>query len=235
MAQALSRAAVLVGESPSGEPLDLPGPLVDIAGKPLIDHVLDRLSLGGISEAIVVDDDPTSGLGEKLKGRRHPTVRVVRRADGDRLTFSAVLVGAGAGPILMVTTHSLWLDGPTPTLGRLARFWDPERMDALVLAVSTAKACGGVGLGDFAMDALGRVTRLADGDIAPFYDAGVHVVATKAAREAGGLGDILQNAFARGRLYGLVHDGVWFHVGAPSDLAVTCEMLAEPEVRWVVS
>ncbi|MCA8907955.1 MAG: hypothetical protein KDA49_15655 [Rhodospirillaceae bacterium] len=233
MPSRISQAAILVGEVTTGRPEALPHPLTDIANRALIDHLLDRLWASGIERVLVAPAGPDGDLSDHLVGREDPRL-LVRERDATQ-PLAALLAGWADGPVLAVSSQSLWLDGPTGVVARMAAQWRPEAMDALVLAVSVAKAFGGVGLGDLNLDPLGQVTVLTRGDLAPYYNTGVHIVNPAALGDARTLNGVLRGALARQRLYGLVHDGAWFHVGTETDLANTRAMLAEPEVRWVIS
>ena len=143
----------------------------------------------------------------------------------------------GPDPIFVVNADILWLDGPLQTLKRAAAHWDPENMDALLLLMSTTKAVGYDGRGDFHMDPLGRLTRRAEGEIAPFVFAGVQIVKPELFAQ-----DTPDGAFSTnlvwnrlqesGRLFGLAHDGAWFHIGTPTALLEAEELLATGGIRW---
>jgi MurNAc alpha-1-phosphate uridylyltransferase len=118
---------------------------------------------------------------------------------------------------------SVWLDGPTPALDRLAASFDPAEMDALLLLVRSAQVEGEVGRGDFLLDPLGRARRPKERELAPYIFAGVQVLSPAlfqgAPKGRFSLNRLYDRAIAAGRLYGLVHDGVWFHLSTPPDLA----------------
>lgn len=233
MSSRISQAAILVGEVTTGRPEALPHPLTDIANRALIDHLLDRLWASGIERVLVAPVGPDGDLTDYLVAREDPRL-LVRDRDATA-PLADLLAGWAEGPVLAVSSQSLWLDGPTGVVERMAAEWRPDAMDVLVLAVAVAKAFGGTGLGDLTLDPLGRVTGLTGGDLAPYYNTGVHIVDPAALGGARSLNGVLRAAHARRRLYGLVHDGAWFHVGTETDLANTRAMLAEPEVRWVIS
>ena len=240
MPSRISQAIVLVGEVTSGRPDLLPHPLTDIADRPLIDHVLDRIGACGLTDVLVVlgGEEPEAAawaapLSDHLRDRTAPRAQVTSRGPNDPLADA--FHHPDGGPVLVVSAHALWLDGPVGAIDRLMATWDAAAMDALVLGVAVTKSFGAAGLGDLAMDPLGRVTALTGGNLAPHHNTGVHIVDPACLGSASSLMQVLRGAMARGRLFGLVHDGVWFHVGTQADLAMTREKLAEPEVRWVIS
>ena len=234
MASLITHAAVLVEEAISGQPDTLPHPLTDIAEKPLIDHLLDRLEQGGITDVRLIVRGEAGDLAGHVAARRSQSVTIAQHSD--TLPLRIALSGAPPrGSVFLVSTQALWLDGPSSTIRRMAQAWQPEEMDALVLGVATAKAVGGAGLGDLAMDALGRVTALTGGGLAPYFHTGLHIIDPARLGDEPDLAAVLRSALTRGRLYGMAHDGVWFHLGTAADLETTREKLAEPEVRWVIS
>jgi MurNAc alpha-1-phosphate uridylyltransferase len=129
----------------------------------------------------------------------------------------------GPGPFIVANGDSMWLDGPTPALARLSAAFDPARMDGLLLLVRSAQVEGEIGGGDFLLDPLGRLRRPREREVAPYVFAGVQVLspalfAGAPAAGAFSLNRLYDRAIAAGRLYALVHDGVWFHLSTPPDL-----------------
>ncbi len=177
-------------------------PLLTLRGRSLLDHALDRLAEAGVREAVVNAHWQAEKIAAALAARAEaPATRLQLEPDGD----------------------AFWLDGPRPALARLAAAFDPARMDALLLLVRTAAIEGEVGRGDFQMDARGALRRPRPGEIVPFLFGGVQVMAPALlAGEPEGrfsLNRAFDRALAAGRLHGLVHDGQWFHLSTPPDLA----------------
>jgi len=137
----------------------------------------------------------------------------------------------GEGPVLVANSDNLWIDGSSDTLRLLASRWNPGEMDALLLLVPLARAHGYEGRGDFHMDPLGRLRPRAGVRVAPFVYAGVQIFnpALLAGEpiEPFSLWRAWDKALAAGRLYGAVHQGLWFHVGTPVSVAETEAFLAE--------
>lgn len=218
-----------------------PKALVPIAGKPLIDHALDHLADFGVADAVV----NTHHLADQIHGhlaRRHAP-RVAVSHEPHLLGVGGGIANAlpllGDGPFYVVNTDSLWLDGPTPALHRLAEIWDDRRMDALLLLMLTPRATGTAGLGDFFADPFGRLTRRSFGQVAPFVYAGVQVTDARlfdaAPAGAFSLAMLWDRALAAGRLWGVVHDGAWFHIATPDTLTDADRRLAEDQIRWLES
>ncbi len=202
-----------------------PKPLIQVSGRALLDHALDRLAEAGV-ETVVIN---THWLGEQIadhvNGRVEP--HIVLSPERDLLETGGGVVKAlpqlGDAPFFVVNADSLWLDGTTPALRRLAASWRDADMDALLLVHRTVSAVGYDGLGDFFADQLGKLTWRQSGEVAPYAHAGVHILHPRllkgAPAGAFSLNKSWRQAEAAGRLHGLVHDGLWFHVGTPGDLA----------------
>ncbi len=217
----------------------LPKPLIEVAGRPLIDHVLDRLVAAGVERAVVNTHHLAEQVEAHLATRERPQIRISREAEllGTGRGVAQVLPWLGPGPFYIADADVFWLDGPVPALDRLAGFWDAERMDALLLLMSTPKAFGVDGTGDFYLDPHGRILRNGPSRVAPFYYAGAEIVHPRLydGMPAGAFNAaaVWDRALEAGRLWGLVHDGGWFHVGTPEGLEEVTAQLAGGSVRWV--
>jgi MurNAc alpha-1-phosphate uridylyltransferase len=205
----------------------MPKPLVPFAGKPLIDHVLDRLDEAGIEEAVVNVHHFADMLEAHLAVRER----------GPRIVISderAELLDTGGGtkkalgllgdePIVTFNSDSVWVEGLGSNLRNLIEAFDPGRMDALLMIADAASTIGYVGRGDFTMDPLGALARRVPATTAPFVFAGVQVVSPALFAE-GPDGPFSTNLvwdrlIEKGTLFGHRMTGVWMHVGAPDDLA----------------
>ena len=208
-----------------------PKPLVRVAGKPLIDHALDRVAEAGVTKAVVNVHYLADALEAHVLARHTPKVSV----SDER----AMLLETGGGmlkalpqlpdPFFALNADNIWLDGPKSAFHDLSRRWDPEAMDALLLVVPHARAMNFSGPGDFHMDPMGRLSRRRDGRIAPFIFTGIQLVSHRLMRDApkGAFStNVLWNrAMAEGRLYGLSFTGLWFEVGTPQAIRPTEEAL----------
>jgi MurNAc alpha-1-phosphate uridylyltransferase len=126
----------------------------------------------------------------------------------------------GAAPFFHVNSDTIWIDGGTPNLQRLAESFDAGRMDALLLLAPVMGSIGYSGRGDFLMDADGRLTRRAAADVAPFVYAGAAILRPELFKDAPAGAFSLTRLFDRatdaGRLHGLQLEGLWMHVGTPA-------------------
>jgi MurNAc alpha-1-phosphate uridylyltransferase len=212
-----------------------PKPLVEVAGKPLIDHCFDRLRAAGVRKAVV----NVHYLADVLEDHLHNRVRGLEIAVSDEreqlLETGGGMVKAlpliDADPFLVVNSDNLWIDGPVDSLRLLASNWDDARMDALLLLVPLANAHCHKGQGDFHMGASGKLRRRKAGAVAPFVFTGIQIVSKRLLTGEHPQGPFSTNIFwdqaiAAGRLFGVAHQGLWFDVGAPENIAKTEEVLA---------
>ena len=222
----ISRAMVLAaGLGVRMRPLTdtLPKPLVPVAGKALIDHVLDRLADAGVTTAVVNVHHMADAIEKHLKGRTRPKIEMSDER-GELLDTGGGVVKAlkllGDAPFFHVNSDTLWIEGVTPNLGRLAAIFDAEHMDILLLLASTTASIGYEGRGDFAMGPDGRLRRRAEREVVPFVYAGAAVLAPKifadAPKGAFSLNLLFDRAIEAGRLFGLRLEGTWMHVGTPA-------------------
>jgi MurNAc alpha-1-phosphate uridylyltransferase len=212
---------------------NMPKPLVKVAGKALLDHVLDRLADAGVARAVV----NVHYLAEQIE--RHVAARNV-----PRVTISderGVLLDTGGGvvkalpllgdaPFFHINSDTIWIDGVTPNLTRLAESFDPATMDALLLLAPGAGSIGYAGRGDFLMASDGRLRARPERDIAPFVYAGAAILAPRlfdgAPQGAFSLTRLFARAIEAGRLHGLRLEGLWMHVGTPEAIAEAEQAIA---------
>ncbi len=210
-----------------------PKPLVDLAGKPLIDHVLDRLRAAGVKKAVVNVHYLPDALEAHLKSVQGIETVVSDERDllletGGGMVRAEPLIDAD--PFLAVNSDNFWVDGPTDGLVQLASQWRDGEMDALLLLVPQARAGNHKGSGDFHMDGAGRLSRRKPGRVAPFVYTGIQMVSKRLLRDAPegpfSTNILWDRAIAEGRAFGAVHHGLWFDVGTPSAIPATEAALA---------
>ena len=206
-----------------------PKPLIEVAGKALIDHVLDRLRLAGVHKVVVNVHYLPDAVEAHLKAKASDLDVAISDERDLLLETGGGMVRANplidADPFLVVNSDNLWVDGPADTLKLLASHWDSARMDALLLLVPHARAQNHRGLGDFHMDRAGRLRRRERSRVAPFVYTGIQIV-SKALLEGAPEGAFSTNilwdrAIEQGRCFGAVHQGLWFDVGTPGAIKKT--------------
>jgi MurNAc alpha-1-phosphate uridylyltransferase len=210
---------------------DRPKALVEVGGRALIDHMLDRLVEAGVETAVVNVHYFADLVEAHLAARQ-------ARGLGPRIVISderaqALETGGGIkhalpllgdGPVWVANIDSVWIETGAPALDAVAAAWDPDRMDVCLLLASTVGSLGFHDSGDvFLNDDVVRFKN--PGEAAPLVYVGVHIC--KPAITAEGpegpfsLLPIWKGLAAEGRVHGVSPDGLWMHVGDPGarDLA----------------
>jgi N-acetyl-alpha-D-muramate 1-phosphate uridylyltransferase len=203
-----------------------PKPLVQVAGKALIDRVLDKLAAAGVKTAVVNVHYLAEQIERHLAKRKKPKI-VISDERGLLLDTGGGVLKAlpllGDTPFFHVNSDTLWLDGETPNLTRLAQSFDAAKMDALLLLAPAKGSIGYGGSGDFSLHADGHLVARVTGTQAPLVYAGTAILAPalfQAAPEgAFSLTALFERAAAKGRLHGLRLEGQWMHVGSPDAIA----------------
>jgi MurNAc alpha-1-phosphate uridylyltransferase len=220
-----SRAMVLAaGRGERMRPLTerIPKPLVAVAGKALIDYALDHLANAGVAQAVVNVHHFADLLEKHLATRKAP--KIVISDERERLLETGggivkALDALGKAPFFLVNSDSLWIDGVTPNLARLATAYDAAHMDALLLLAPTTDSIGYAGRGDFSMTPDGRLKRRGEREVVPFVYAGAAILSPAlfagAPEGSFSLTRLFDRAGEAERLFGLRLEGLWMHVGTP--------------------
>ncbi len=212
--------------------LERPKPLVEVAGRTMVDHCLDKLADAGVARAVVNVHHFPGMVKDHLRARTAPAV-IISDESRQLLETGGGMVNAlpllAADPFFCINSDNLWVDGPQDVFRQLSAAWKPDRMDALLLLVPHTRAANHKGKGDFHMDGAGRITLRRSGRIAPFIYSGIQLVSQRLLRDApqGPFGTMLlwKRAMAERRLYGVSHLGLWYEVGSPESIAPTEEAL----------
>ncbi len=203
-----------------------PKPLVQVAGKALIDFVLDKLAAAGVKTAVVNVHYLAEQIERHLAKRKKPRI-VISDERGVLLGTGGGVVKAlpllGAEPFFHINSDTIWIDGATPNLTRLAQAFDAKATDALLLLAPAKGSIGYAGSGDFSLHADGRLVARVAGTQAPLVYAGAAILAPtlfhEAPQGAFSLTDLFKRTAEQGRLHGLRLDGRWMHVGSPDAIA----------------
>jgi MurNAc alpha-1-phosphate uridylyltransferase len=212
---------------------DIPKPLVRVAGKALIDHVLDRLADAGVDLAVVNVHYLADKIEKHLSDRAKPRIAISDEREK--------ILGTGGGLIkalphlgdtfFHVNSDSIWIEGVNGNLSRLAAAFDPARMDALLLLAPSATSIGYAGRGDFAMSADGRLRARREREVVPFVYAGAAVLSRSFCEGAPPgpfpLTALFDRAAVKDRLHGLRLEGLWMHVGTPDAIGLAEAAIVE--------
>jgi MurNAc alpha-1-phosphate uridylyltransferase len=206
-----------------------PKPLIEVAGRALLDHVLDHLHAAGVEKIVVNVHYLADAVEAHLATRRHGLEVVISDErellleTGGGLVHAADLIDAD--PFLALNSDNLWIDGPADTLKLLASHWDDKKMDALLLLVPLARALNHKGMGDFHMDRSGRLRRRERSRVAPFVFTGIQMLSKRLLKDAPSgpfsTNILWDRAIKDGRCFGAVHQGLWFDVGTPKSIKLT--------------
>ena len=206
-----------------------PKPLIEVGGKALLDHVLEKLRAAGVRKVVVNVHYLADALEAHLASRAHGLDVVISDERDLLLETGGGLVQAAplidSDPFLSLNSDNLWVDGPADTLRLLASHWDEAKMDALLLLVPLARALNHKGMGDFHMSRTGRLRRRDRSHLAPFVFTGIQMLSKRLLRDAPegpfSTNILWDRAIEEGRCFGAVHQGLWFDVGTPTSIKLT--------------
>src|SRR6202795_1699168 len=212
----------------------MPKPLVPVAGRPLLDHVLDKLADARVREAVVNVHYLPDQLIDHTASRTRPRVIISDERDQVLGTGGGVVKALpllGPEPFFHVNADTLWIDGVRPNLARLAETFDPARMDILLLMAPTTSSIGYGGRGDYAMLPDGALRKRREHQVVPFVYAGAAIMSPSLFADAPtgdfSLTKMFDRANEQERLFGLRLDGVWMHVGTPDAVQAAEEAFLE--------
>jgi MurNAc alpha-1-phosphate uridylyltransferase len=212
---------------------DRPKPLVEVGGVALLDHVLDHLRDAGVGKIVV----NAHYLADQVEAHlaAHATdfdvsisdERELLRDTGGGLVQALPMISDD--PFICVNADNWWTNDGQNAIARLMAHWDAARMDVLMLLVPLATAYNSQGMGDFKMDADGRLSRRVGDAPAPYVWTGIQLLSKKLIvdppSDVFSTNVFWDRAIAEGRCMGLVHEGMWFDVGYPAAIAATEERL----------
>lgn len=203
-----------------------PKPLIEVGGRALIDHMLDRLAAAGVERVVVNVHYLADHLEAHVRARRDLEIEIsderallLETGGGVRKALDRL----GGGPIFVCNTDAIWDEETPGAVASLAQGFDPARMGARLLLAKIERSLGFDGAGDFFLEPDGRLRRRGDADSAPFAYTGVQIVDLDWLREEPiepfSFMRIWQRMIEDRRLFGAVLDGFWMHVGDPGALA----------------
>ncbi len=212
-----------------------PKPLVEVAGRALLDRAFDVLRAGGVRQAVVnvhyMADRVEAHLAARPNGMeiRISDERALLLETGGGITKALPMLTSD--PFLAINSDNIWIDGPIGAVRLLADRWNADTMDALLLMVPLARANNHRGQGDFHMDPMGALVRKRPGRVAPFVYTGLQLLSKRlfagAPIEPFSMNRLWDRAAAQGRLYGVGHQGLWFDVGTAAAVKETEALLGQ--------
>jgi MurNAc alpha-1-phosphate uridylyltransferase len=208
---------------------DRPKPLVEVGGVALLDHVMDHLRDAGVGKIVVNAHYRADQIEAHLAA--HATdfdvsisdERDLLRDTGGGLVQALPMILDD--PFICVNADNWWTNDGQNAISRLMAHWDAARMDVLMLLVPLATAYNSQGIGDFNMDADGRLSRRVGDAPAPYVWTGIQLLSKKLIvdppSDVFSTNVFWDRAIAEGRCMGLVHEGMWFDVGYPAAIVAT--------------
>lgn len=206
---------------------DRPKPLIDVAGKPLIDHALALAEAIPDAKIVINLHYKAEMMRDHLRNR--DVVTIIEAPDiletGGGLRHA--LDHLGSGPVLTLNPDVMWY-GPNP-LAALIDAWEPDRMDALLACIPQERVYGREGAGDFELDAHGRITRGTN-----WVYGGAQILKTdrlaSVADKAFSLNIIWDQMAAEGRLFGFRYPGKWCDIGRPEGIGIAERLMEQTRV-----
>ncbi len=206
---------------------NMPKPLLSINGHTLIDHAIDRLEDAGVGSVVVNTFYLAEMLEDHLGARTSPEILFSR--EKERLETGGGVFNAlpllGDEPFYVINGDALWLNGPTDALRRMQAIWNDDQMDGLLLLHSTVDAYGYDGMGDFNVEPDGKLSRRVENMVSPYLFTGIQILHPRLFKNIAdgffSLNAMYDSAMENDRLFGMVHDGEWFHIGTPEGLEET--------------
>ncbi len=215
---------------------DRPKPMVQFAGKPMIDHVLDGLAGAGVGQAVVNVHYKADVLEDHLKQRSTPHIHISDERDAILNTGGGVARAISNFPLLaedafiLHNSDSVWYEGETNNIRELIAAWDGEKMDCLMMLANKQDSIGYSGKGDFHLGSDGRLVRQSGETESDYIFAGVSIqhprIFATAPEGAFSINELWNTALSRGRMFGIPHQGRWMHVGTPEALVEAEQVLA---------
>ena len=210
--------------------------MVEVAGKPLIDHMLGRLAAIGVKRAVVNVHAHADHLETHLKARKTGPEIIISDERSALLETGGGVVKAlpllGEAPILICNIDAIWLSFE-PVLERLIAQWQPQKMDELLLCARADWSLGYAGRGDFDIHEDGRITRRS-GDSADHVYAGVQIFKPSLAKpfkiEPFSRNKIWDETLKRRKIFGAELPGYWMHVGDPLAVKAAEAVLRQAQI-----
>ena len=202
----------------------MPKPLIPVAGRSMLERSVDALEACGVTNIVVNVHHLGEQIADRLAGRAH-IIREERLLETGGSVKNALPL-LGDGPFYVLNGDGLWRDGPDgPVLTRMQGRYKPAQMDVLLLLQPLHKVIGreAKDRGDYFFEPRGVLRHRGTAPLSPYVFASVSICSARLFQDSPdgpfSLLRLWHRAEAAGRLYGMIHDGDWFHIGTPAALA----------------
>lgn len=201
----------------------MPKPMVSVGGKSIIKRTLEKLAAAGVEDVVINLHHLGPVLEEHLKDIVHPNIIFSREEE---------LLETGGGlkkalhyfdaPYYIINGDALWDEGAGDTiLARLADVWDDRKMDILQMVQPKDRMSLTGFVGDYDMDADGRLTRSKE-KAGAYMFGGIRIahprIFENSPEGAFSFLQLMDRAQDQGRLFGVAHNAEWYHISTPEDL-----------------
>ena len=214
---------------------DQPKALVEVGGRTLIDHLIDRLEAQGVQRIVVNVHAFADQLQAHLAGRRGGAEILISDERAALLETGGGVKKArpllGDDPIWVANGDYVWIEDGEPALRMVADVWDPARMDSCLIVIPKARTLGFETAGDFFLGPDGDLIHRGDRPEAPLHCFGVQILdptlVYAVPDERFSLFRVWMQAAERGRLKGVTPGGFWMQIGDPASLEAAEARLLE--------
>ena len=214
---------------------DRPKALVEVGGKALVDHLIDRLEAEGVERIVVNVHAFADQLEAHLRRRRGAAEILISDERAELLETGGGVKRArallGEDPIWVANSDYIWLEDGEPALRRVAEAWDPARMDSCLVVVPKARTLGFETPGDFFAGPDNGLIHRDGAAEAPLHCFGIQILdparVYAVPEHRFSLFRVWMQAADRGRLKGVSPGGFWMQVGDPASLEAAEARLLE--------
>lgn len=209
-----------------------PKPLVEVAGKALLDYCLDEIVAGGLQSAIVNVHYFADQVEAHLNNRRVPLIEISdERAEiletGGGLKKARTKLGSA--PFFSTNTDAVFTGASGTATKQLSNEWK-NNMLALLLLVPLERTLGFEGNGDFHLHQDHQLTKAGD-EAAHYAFTGLQIIHPDL---LDGTPDgpfstrlLWKKAREKNGLYGCIYPHHWLHVGTPKGVQDAEEFLSQ--------
>ena len=196
-------------------------PLLNVGGIPMIDRIFTHLKEGQIKNVVINTHYMADKVSAHVKNQTGLHIQILR----EKLLLDTgggvanALPHLGGDSFIIANSDVVITSGRKPLITRMIETWNPTKMDALLLVHPITKAFGFYGQGDFHMETNGLLKREITGSLNPLVFTGIQILKRTLFHSLPSppfsLNFLYARAEANGRLFGLLHDSHWMHVGTP--------------------
>lgn len=203
----------------------MPKPMVSVAGKPMIDHIIEKLTEAGVKNITINTHYLNQVIEKHIKSTRCPQINI---------SHETVLLDTGGGVKKALTYigdtvfyhingDAFWTEAKTgkPALMELADAWDDSKMDILMLLIPTERMTLTEGVGDYDVTADGQAVRSINKS-GQYMFTGIRLTHPRIFKtvqdDIFSFLPLMDEAEKKGRLYAVVHKGDWHHISTPHDV-----------------